>query len=804
MPWPTSPTDHPSDESGRGGSRDAASGARLAPGLSSVTLIGILTLVYFAAATFGLSLAAMHKNVSLVWPPTGIALAAVLLVGYRIWPGIALGAFLVNAFTGVGLAVSAAIATGNTLEALAGAYLLRHLTQFRESLERPQDVLGFTALAAGVSTSVSATMGVFSLCLGGAAPWSLFAMLWWQWWLGDAMGALIVAPVLLTWAARREITWNLRRVGEAGVLLASLAVVSQMVFGGWLVGGALGSPALAFAIFPFSIWAAMRFSQREAATATLLAFVIAMWNTAREVGPFARNTPTESFLVLQIFMGVVAVTALVLGAAIGGRRRVEEELRKSETRARAFLESAGEGILIVDRNGRIVHANVKIEQMFGYRRAELLEQNIEVLLPERFRDAHVGHRAGYTSTPRIRPMGEGLDLSGRRKDGSEFPVEISLSFTETDEGIRIMAFINDITRRKQIEEALEQANRNLSEWVNELEQRTRQTTLLGEMADLLQSCLTAEEAYTVIRAFTPKLFPSESGALGVLGASRNLVEVVASWGDSPPADPLFAPDRCWALRRGRPYRVDGGGSEPVCGHLGSSPPKSYLCVPMMAHGESMGLLHLQGGASAPGQCDRVPEPLREAQEQLAVTVAERIALALANLRLRDTLRSQSILDPLTGLFNRRYMEETLDLELARAARGRRAIGIIMLDIDHFKPLNDSRGHDAGDALLRELGGLLMARVREGDIACRYGGEEFVLILPEAPLELARRRAEELREAVRQLHVSHRGRIIGPITVSAGVAAFPEHGKTSAALVHAADSALYRAKSEGRDRVRVAE
>ncbi len=803
MPWLTSLTDQRSDESSRSGSRDPASGVRLALGLSSVTFIVILTVVYFAAARFGLSLAAMHKNVSLVWPPTGIALAAVLLFGYRIWPGIALGAFLVNVFTGVGLAVSAAIATGNTLEALAGAYFLRHLTQFRESLERPQDVLGFTALAAGVSTSIGATIGVFSLCLGGAAPWHLFATLWWQWWLGDAMGALIVTPVLLTWAARRQITWNLWRVGEAGALLASLAV-SQLVFGGWLVGGAIRSPSLAFAIFPFSIWAAMRFSQREAATATLLAFAIATWNTAREVGPFAANTPLESFLLLQLFMGVVAVTTLVLGAAIGGHRRVQEELRKSETRARAFLESAGEGILIVDRDGRIVHANVKIEQMFGYRRGELLEQNVEVLLPERFRDVHVGHRAGYTATPRIRPMGQGLDLSGRRQDGSEFPVEISLSFTETDEGIRIMAFINDITRRKQAEEALEQANRNLSEWVTELEQRTRQTTLLGEMADLLQSCLTADEAYTVIRAFAPRLFPAESGALGVLGASRNLVEVVASWGESPPTDPLFAPDRCWALRRGRPYRVDGGGSEPVCGHLGPSPPKRYLCVPMMAHGESMGLLHLQGGASEPGQGDRVPEPLREAQKQLAVTVAERIALALANLRLRDTLRSQSILDPLTGLFNRRYMEETLDLELARAARGRRAIGIIMLDIDHFKPLNDSHGHDAGDALLRELGGLLMARVREGDIACRYGGEEFVLILPEAPLEFARRRAEELREAVRQLHVSHRGRIIGPITVSAGVAAFPEHGKTSAALVHAADSALYRAKSEGRDRVRVAE
>jgi len=803
MASPTSPIDGRSGESGSGAARDVAPRAGSAPTASSVTLIGILTLVYFAAAKLGLPLASMDKSVPLVWPPTGIALAAVLLFGYRIWPGIALGAFLVQASTGVGLAVAAAIATGNTLEALAGAYLLRHLTRFRESLERPQDVFGFVALAAGVSTAVSASIGVLSLCLGGAAPWRLYAALWWQGWLGEAMGALIVAPVLLTWAARGEIAWSLRRVGEAGALLASLAAVSQLVFGGSFTPGAVGPP-LAFAIFPFSIWAAMRFSQREAATAILLASAIATWNTAREVGPFAGRTPTESFLLLQIFMGVVAVTTLILGAAIGGRRRVEEELRKSEARARALLESAGEGILIVDGNGRVVHANVRIEQMFGYRRDELLEQNVDVLLPERFRDVHVEHRAGYTSKPRIRPMGLGLDLAGRRKDGSEFPAEISLSFTETDEGIRIMAFINDITGRKQTEVALERANRDLSERVNELEQRTRQATLLGEMADLLHSCQTAEEAYAVIRAFTPTLFPSQSGALGVLGASRNLMEIVAAWGDSPPTDPLFAPDRCWALRRGRPYRVDVGGSEPVCGHLGPSPPKGYLCVPMMAHGESLGLLHLQGCPSGPDQLDRAPEPLREAEQRLAVTVAEYVALALANLRLRDTLRNQSILDPLTGLFNRRYMEEALDLELARAARGQRAIGIIMLDIDHFKTLNDSCGHDAADALVRELADLLKGRVREGDIACRYGGDEFILILPEASLELARRRAEELRETVGQFHVSHRGRIIGPVTVSAGVAAFPEHGKTSAALVHAVDSALYRAKSEGRDRTRVAE
>jgi PAS domain S-box-containing protein len=209
---------------------------------------------------------------------------------------------------------------------------------------------------------------------------------------------------------------------------------------------------------------------------------IAVWNTARAVGPFAGQTPTESFLLLQIFMSVVAVTALILGAAMGGRRRVEENLRKSEGRSRAFLESAGEGILIVDRPGRIMYANVKIEPMFGYRRDELLEQTVEVLLPDRFRAVHLGHRAAYTSTPRIRPMGLDLDLAGRRKDGSEFPVEISLSFTETDEGIQIMAFISNITSRKQTEVALEQETLDL-----ELARATRYRREIGIiMLDIAQ------------------------------------------------------------------------------------------------------------------------------------------------------------------------------------------------------------------------------------------------------------------------------------------------------------------------------
>ena len=814
MPWrrrgvpigeriPSSPTvsDRSSDQPGGAASQPGTS--RVRPGsvsiVSSVLLVGLLAAIYVAAATLGLSLAPMHKSVSLVWPPTGIALAALLLFGYRLWPGIALGAFLINASTGVGLAVSAGIAAGNTLEAVAGTYLLRRLPRFRASLERPQDVLGFVALAAVLSTTVSATIGVASLCLGDAAVWPISGTLWWQWWLGDAMGALIIAPVLLTWARRHHIPWSLRWVGEAGALLVLLAAVSQLVFGGWFATGTIHSP-LAFAVFPFSIWAALRFGQREAATTTLVVSAIATWDTASQVGPFMGATLTESFLLLQIFMSVVAVTALLLGAAIGGRRRVEEALQQSERRYRELFENATAIVYTADLDGRFTSFNKLGEQISGYSREELLGMSLADLAAPA--DMALARQMIARQAVEATPVVYELDIVA--KGGRTVPLEVSTRLiAEEGRATGVEGVASDLTTRRQSEVALEQANRQLTEWVHELEARSRETTVLAEMGDLLLSCLTAEEAYAVIGAVTPKLFPAASGALGVLGPSRNLVEIVVSWGDPPPADPLFAPDRCWALRRGRAYRVDAPGAELVCGHVDPSLPSGYLCIPMMAHGEPLGVLHLRGGSIQPSQPNQPPEPLRESQQRLAGTVAERLSLTLANLRLRETLRGQSIRDPLTGLFNRRYMEETLELELARAARSHRTLGIIMLDVDHFKRLNDACGHDAGDTLLCELARLLESRVRQGDIACRYGGEEFVLIVAEAPLEMARRRAEQLRDEVRRLRVTHRGQLIGPITASLGVAAFPDHGKTSGALFQAADAALYQAKAQGRDKVIVA-
>jgi diguanylate cyclase (GGDEF)-like protein len=220
---------------------------------------------------------------------------------------------------------------------------------------------------------------------------------------------------------------------------------------------------------------------------------------------------------------------------------------------------------------------------------------------------------------------------------------------------------------------------------------------------------------------------------------------------------------------------------------------------MTAQGETLGVFTL-ASATLASDTDENEEGRGEAERLFAATVAEHVALALANLRLRETLKSQSIRDPLTGLFNRRYIEETLERELRRAERRQAPVSIVMFDIDHFKRFNDTHGHLAGDALLRALGEFLQANFRGEDIVCRYGGEEFVLILPEAPMEATARRAEVLRERVKVLHVPHRGALLGGVTLSLGIAEFPRHGATTETLLRAADAALYQAKSGGRDRV----
>lgn len=342
---------------------------------------------------------------------------------------------------------------------------------------------------------------------------------------------------------------------------------------------------------------------------------------------------------------------------------------------------------------------------------------------------------------------------------------------------------------------LEERVRDEREAKEGLAERVGELDLLNRMGDLLQACATLEEAYGAIGGLAERLFPTESGAVFALSTSR--LEARATWG-AQPADPAgFSPDECWALRNGQSHVVEDTESGVLCRHLPGPRPSAYLCTPLVAQGKALGVLYVSTAPGAP------PHGLTEAKQRLAEAVAAQLGLGLANVQLREILRSQSIRDPLTGLFNRRYMEETLEREIHRARRNRSSMGVLMLDLDGFKQQNDTFGHDAGDALLREVAGLLQSNLRREDIACRYGGEEFVLVLPEASLDDSRRRADQLRQAVKRLRVSHGDQLIGPVTVSMGVAAFPDHGTDGETLLKAADTALYAAKRGGRDRVAVA-
>ena len=283
--------------------------------------------VYFVAGKLGLRLAFMHPSATPVWPPTGITLAAFLLLGYRVWPGILAGAFLVNLTTAGSVATSAGIAFGNTLEGIAGAYLVRRFANGAHAFERAQDVFSFMIAAALMSTAVSATFGVTTLCLGGVAGWADYGSIWLTWWLGDAVGNLVVAPVLILWAVHPRGAWSGARILESAIFLLCLFLVGQIVFGDPFSSRMHNYP-LVFLCTPFLIWSVFRFSQRETATSILLLSAMAIQGTLDGFGPFAMESPNESLLVLQTFTGINSMMILALGAVVSERQKIEEMLRR--------------------------------------------------------------------------------------------------------------------------------------------------------------------------------------------------------------------------------------------------------------------------------------------------------------------------------------------------------------------------------------------------------------------------------------------------------------------------------------------
>ena len=342
-------------------------------------------------------------------------------------------------------------------------------------------------------------------------------------------------------------------------------------------------------------------------------------------------------------------------------------------------------------------------------------------------------------------------------------------------------------------------NEKLSESLVAIRSQQHEMSVLAEMTRLLQACDDMDETCSVAKKQLHRLLPGSSGALYLMNHSRNTLRRTLEWGVEGRFEETFAPQSCWALRCGRPLEAKSGQDAVFCTHTDITIEGHYFCLPLMAQGKALGTLCLHTTGARQHSFSRRENDETE-RMGFYTAIAENLSLAISNTQLRETLRYQALRDPMTGLFNRRYLLETLQREIDRSACSSSPTSIILFDIDHFKKFNDVAGHDAGDAIIVAIGTLMKRWAQPSEIVARYGGEEFMIILPDATLQQAMERAEDIRRAIEALTVNHLNQRLAQVTISAGVSTFPNDGGNQADLIKAADEALYQAKRSGRNRV----
>ncbi|WP_107671304.1 diguanylate cyclase [Cyanothece sp. BG0011] len=472
------------------------------------------------------------------------------------------------------------------------------------------------------------------------------------------------------------------------------------------------------------------------------------------------------------------------------RIKLRRELEQSEQRFRGTFEQAAVGIYHINLVGEFLRFNHKFSQITGYLPEELQEKTLEeIICPEDlpFYQKQLKKLLNY----QIKTLILEQRLMGINEKLVWINLTVSIINKKDGRPDYLMGIVEDIQERKETEIQLKNTNEQLKAIVEKLAKQNQERTLLNRVSQYLQACNNLEEAYNILADLIQPLFPDCSLGIYQLNDQQTLASLVSYSGDYLNSKKEFRISECWALRQGKAHYNDVTHSQLFCPHVETNLlTKATLCYPIIAQGKTLGILHI----SATDQSKLTPET-----EHLTETVSDYITLSLANLKLQEDLKEQSIRDSLTGLFNRRYLYEFLTKEIAQAERYQTEIGIILMDIDHFKQINDNYSHGLGDVVLEEIGEFLKNNIRESDIACRYGGEEFILIFPYASLENTYQRAETLRRKIKRLNFRYQQHHLNGVTVSVGVASFPSHGTTGEEVVHHADLALYAAKDQGRDR-----
>lgn len=463
---------------------------------------------------------------------------------------------------------------------------------------------------------------------------------------------------------------------------------------------------------------------------------------------------------------------------------------------RGLMEACPAPLITIDLEGRIADANPAFVQLTGTPREKLAGSTFDSCFtdPEAARASYREALSGGSA--------DGYPLTVRHTSGTIRSLICSAAHYRNQEGqiAGVLLIAQDVTERRQREEELARLHLDVLAQMEDLKQRESEIRRINDLYEILQTCNAPQESYPIIAAAAAQLFPQSGGGLASSVGRDQRMETVAEWGIEPCLSPAFHLDDCWALRLGHPHEVEPGDLQ-TCRHfqaaLPSAPAAPYMCVPLIVGGELQGMLHLRG---APGT------HIGTQQRHLLITLGEVVKLSLSGLKLREALRSQAIRDPLTGLFNRNYLDETLRRELSRSARSRAPLCVAMLDIDGFKTFNDSYSHYAGDIVLKALGAFFMKNLRASDIACRYGGDEFVLVLPDTDPAQVCERLDRLRSQVKQLRCEYEGHALPATSISIGVAQYvaqsPEHGSSAGELLKAADKALYAAKHRGKDQIAV--
>lgn len=846
-------------------------------------MIAILGTVYFVAGRLGLMLALVNPSATAVWPPTGIALAVFLLLGYRGWPGILLGAFLVNITTAGTVATSMGIAVGNTLEGLLGAYLINRFAKGHNAFNSAQDIFKFTVLA-GIACTVSATLGVTSLSLGGFAQWASYGPIWLTWWLGDAVSVLIVTPFLVLWGTNLRVQWNRDQIFEAGILLLGLILVGQTVFSE-IFSSQIKHYSLEFMCIPFLIWTAFRFGQRESATAIFVLSGIAILNTLQGYGPFVRESQNESLLLLQAFMGIIAVTTLVLGAVVSERRqveaalrgvhheseqrvqlhtealsstnealraevserkRVEEALRDNRERFGAFMDNSPAVAWMKDEDWSYIYINQPFERFFNIKLEEIKGKNDFEIWPEatakelRANDMLVLRSGKPLETFETVPTLDGaphywlvfkfpfkdssgrrfvggmaVDITGQKMGQEELEKSLSLlraTLDSTADGIlvvdregKVLSFNRKFVKMWRVPESLVTSRDDNQTLEFVLDQLKDPREFLKKIRELHQR--TETESYDILEFKDGRFFefysqPHRTGgkSFGRVWSFRDVTErkraegllvQLASFPELSP-QPIVEVDLQGHVHY---FNAKAARALPDIGEGG-------LHHPFLAGLESVAVELQKGGTGSHVREVQVGDIWYE-QVIHYVELNKRIRIYGRDITDRkqavEALEEQAVRDALTGLYNRRYFNRRVTEEIARADRHRQSLAILLCDLDHFKIVNDTQGHQIGDEVLKAVATEIKEATRGTDLVFRWGGDEMVVVLCAVIRDGVLTAADRIRNAIR--NVSKRVNL--DLDLSIGVSLYPEHGRDVDELIRLADRALYIAKKGG-DKIHIGE